>query len=161
MSEPLVKRTRTNRAKSGDFVRVPINEECWSCGRVVDDGTVAIYDIITMQERMVSEIVSSPILFRVPMMRFAFNGKEWLVVEHLPLEEELQAPAEFLAMRTWQNNKGKFYAVTMLSSKYMISYEQTKKLELLAIYEPVHVQQRLQLYIEGKPDPETELTRVK
>ncbi len=95
-------------------------------------------------------------------MTYSFNGKEWPVVGHLPLEEELLKPAEFLSVRTWQNTKGEFCGQTMTSKKdYLISFEHAKKLELFAAYDPIHVAQRLALHAEGKPDPQVELVRVK
>lgn len=108
----------------------------------------------------VDEIALRPILFRVPMMRFAFNGREWPVVGNRPLEEDLQQPAEFLAIRTHQNTRGKIYAITMTSKEYLVSYERAKDLELLSVYEPIHVAQRLELHARGETDPTVELLKL-
>ncbi len=93
-------------------------------------------------------------------MRYAFNGKTWPVVGHSPLEEALQRPQEFLSTGT-DRDKGEYFATIDATEHYPVGYDRAKELEILAVYDPIHVQERLALHAEGKPDPQVEMFRVR
>ena len=61
MVEKSVKRTK--RAKSGDVVRIPIDEIRWSYGQVTEDESVAVYNIITTEEVAVTTLITHPVLY--------------------------------------------------------------------------------------------------
>ena len=151
---------RTKRAKSGDVLRIPMDETRWSYGQVTEDQSVVVYNIITTEEVDISTVSTHPFLFRIHVMRSALNGKEWPVVGHLPLSEELQHPAEFLSMRS-DYDREKFYGTVDGSVHYPIPRERVNHLELLSVYEPIDVSERLFLHAQGKPDPSVEAMRIK
>ena len=150
---------RTKRAKDGDFVQIPIDEARWNYGRVAGR-TVAVYDIIASDEMPIEEINTHAVLFRVCVVKHAFNGRAWPVIGHLPLGEDLQRPQEFLSTRT-DRDKEKYCATIDGSEYHPSTYDHATELEINSVYDPEHVQERLALYAEGKPDPQVEMFRVR
>ncbi len=87
-SESLAVRKTTKRQKEriGDVVRIKLGDGFHSYARILEEGTFAFYDCRTRDDLPIDKIISSPVLFFVPVMRYAVARSIWEVIGNAPLE---------------------------------------------------------------------------
>lgn len=148
---------RIKRCKPGDFIRIDLDGK-WAYGRVFEN-VVGFYNLLSQQEDDLSFISHQDFLFKLPVMRNALDGKTWPVIGHNPIAQYEEEPVEFLSVRTNTDN-AEYFGTISGSDCYPISYEKAKTLELLAVYEPEHIVERLIDHFEGRKNPTAEMFRL-
>lgn len=150
---------RLKRAKPGDFLKITLENSLWSYGRVMNEGRMAFYDVITSEELAVDSITKFPIIFYAIMMRYTFNGRTWDIIGYLPLEDYLKKNPLFLHNQS-DIDSGEYIGTTDWEDRIPVDYETAKNLEILSIYEPVDAEERLNDHFTGRINIYAEMMRI-
>lgn len=101
-----------------------------------------------------SEVCSRPILFTIWVMKRALAS--WPVVEVVPLDAELAAPESFLK-RDLISGKVTVYTN---GQETPADLARVQHLEVAAVWDPEHVEDRLRDHYAGKPNKWVESLRA-
>jgi hypothetical protein len=126
--------------KKGDLLQIAVGVNNFF-GRVLEEPFVAFYEYKEADgEPSVDEIVARKIIFTIPTMKQAITQGRWKVIGNRPLSADLTAPIEtFLQDRI----TGKL-SILVGHVQRPASVEECLPLERAAVWEPEHVEDRLQ-----------------
>lgn len=140
---------KKQKSTSGDIVRVKIDETCHTYARVLNHSDLAFYDLVSEQEvEALNSIVSRPVLFRAIVNYRGVEGGLWPIIGNLPLEDSLQNSIYYLTDVTDPN----YFRICENGEIRDATVEECKGLEVHAIWDPVHIEQRLKDHYAGKPN---------
>lgn len=145
-------KSRRLRKKEGDVVRVPLPGGRSGYGRVLADPDFAFYALVEDQDPPLQKIVSSPVLFRVSVMRHAVASGRWPIIGNMPLEAKLQESARYFRQDAMT---GEFFIFSSDGKKWgerAATFEECRDLECLAVWEPEHVEGRIDDLLAGRPN---------
>jgi hypothetical protein len=144
------------RGKVGDVVKIDLGNENFGYGRILLTPLMAFYDFQSQKSILASEVIQFPVLFIVAVMHKAIKSEKWDLIGNFPLEEHF-------------NIEPKFFKQDIISKKFYI-YDDVKDipatrencigLERAAVWEAIHVENRLRNHFAGLPDPMTERLKV-
>lgn len=147
----MTRRRRTRRVV-GDVVSIPLDDGARvGFGLVLEDPLMAFFDLSTNtgQEPDVSEVVRSPVAFRIWVMRQPIVDGLW------PVLGRVEVPAE-LAVAPWFFKQdlisGKITITRTGSEKVVPAPGQAERLERAQVYSACHVVDRLQDHFAGRPN---------
>ena len=107
------------------------------------------YRTLKKDEYKIENILNSPILFKVPVFRYAINQGNWNCIGKKEVKAEDDIEPWFFK---YDSLAKKFYLYKNSTSEEIPStWEECKDLECAAIWEPHHVEERLLDYFEGRP----------
>lgn len=140
-------------AKVGDLIKIPFNDTKHTYGRILTDGSYAIYDCsCTSDIEDHNNIIKSDILFAAHVDIFAVKEGYWTVIKNIPLEDSLINfhPLYFNPVPTNPVNFN-FYQVYRDEIEKAIKSDwiKTGKIQLDGIYGRVHIEQRINDYYNG------------
>ena len=133
----------------GSVLKIDLGGGYHGYGRILEKASYAFYDIRTTDELQISEIISHRILFIVAVYNYAVNSGRWLKIgKPINLESNLLVlpnkyiqdvinPKEF---SIYEPNSG------VISSA---KKEDCIGLEVAAVWEAEHVEERLRNYFDG------------
>jgi hypothetical protein len=143
------------RRRVGDVVCIPLGDEQYGFGRVLQEPLFAFYDFRNTRVPPISKIVESRVIFKIWVMNHAVTSGRWPVVGSAPLEPELAIEPEFCkedpitgALTIYHQTKERPAAL-----------DECDKLEAAAVWEPHHVEGRLRDYFAGVPNATYEWLR--
>ncbi len=155
----MVKNIRFKR-KEGDIILIKLSDSSFGYGRVLIDPLVAFYDLNTSQPLLdIEQITAKNILFKVWVMKHAITSGRWEVIGNKSLEDALVSSPLFFK----QDILSKELSIYNLTTGQEIdaSYEECKNLERAAVWEPEHVEDRLEDLFEGKSNKWVESLKPK
>jgi len=144
----------------GDFLEMSLPNGKWGYARVLNNASYAIYDLMTDEAVEVSEIDRHDILFTLAVYKNAVTSGRWVVIGCLPLEESLmQLPIKFIQdeidpekFNLYNPNTG-----TISPAKK----QDCVGLERAAVWDPLHVEERIVDYFSNKPNNWCEEMKIK
>jgi hypothetical protein len=144
--------------KVGDILRINLGNGIFGYGRVLLDPLMAFYDIKTEENKIptIDDIVRSPILFRVWVMRSAIKSDNWEILGNIPVDTSLSIQPDFFK----QDPISKKFYIYRDAKDILVSREACIGLERAAVWEAAHVENRLRNYFMGVPDPMTERLKL-
>lgn len=134
------------RRRVGDIVKIPLAENSYCFGRVLQEPLMAFYDLLVSTVPDIGRISSSPILFKVWVMNKAITSGRWPVIGNADLDKEITSVPEFF----------KQDPVSKAFSKYSDGKEKPATqsdcigLERAAVWEAEHIEDRLRDYYAGR-----------
>lgn len=142
------------RVQPGDLIKIPYKEGMHTYGRIIVEGSYAIYDCPSAIENNDYEnIINSDILFIARVDVFAIKESYWTVVKNIPLEERLKNfyPRYFNPVPTNSANVN-FYEAYKSEIEEAIKKDwiKTGRMQLDGIHGRVHVESRINDYYESK-----------
>ena len=148
------------KRKVGDFLRIPLPNGKWGYGRVLDNASYAIYDLVNDKTTEISEIIKQGVLFILAAYKDAVTSERWIVIGHSPLEQALiRLPMKFIQDEL---NPEKFELYDPNTGKTTPAKKQDCiGLERAAVWEPFQVEERIVDHFSGKPNVWYEKMKVK
>jgi len=135
-----------NKIKPGDLIRIKINKE-YLFLRALAYEDFAFYDFKSKTKNVDSkEIISKEIVFKTFINTRSIEDGDWKVVDNIPLDENLK--------------NSKYYLTDAIDPNYFRIYNNGKitnstkekciGLEIHAIWDPIHIYERIKDYYLGK-----------
>lgn len=153
----MTKRHKHKRTE-GDFVRVDLGDGSHVYGRVLPEATFAFYDSHTTDDLPIEEIARREVLFQVAVMDHAVKSGRWPIVGHLPLETKFRKNIPRFMQDALQPEQFSIYDNGEIRPSTRL---ECVGLERAAVWEPSHVEDRLQDYYAGRPNKWVESLRMK
>jgi hypothetical protein len=159
-------KARENRAP-GRVVRINLGDGRCAYGRQLLSVSVEFYDRLGKagETASLSDVVASPVVFTVSVMDYAFRQHEgWDLLDVVPLPDEKRAAVERWAKKDvisgalsiyWEDHATGTYGETPAS------LEECEGLEIAAVWDPEHVEDRLRDHFDGRPNRWVESMRLK
>lgn len=152
-------RKRKIRLRVGDILKIDLGDGFFSFARVLREPMIAFYGLRVESIPDIETILSTPILFKVPVMNYAVTSGQWEVIGSRPLEPDLLTITYF-----WKYD--------VIAEKYSISNdvddkevpatkEECQGLERAAVWEPENVEDRLRDHFAGVPNIWVESLKLK
>lgn len=142
---------RRPRRVPGNFISIPDGDGGYYFGRELRGSVIAFYDLRSPDLLPLDVIAHAPILFKVPVMNYAFKpgqGK-WQYVGHAELEPNLLKPVEFFMQ---DRHTGEFSIYKEGGVIVPATADQIIGLECTAVWDPEHVESRLRDHYNGVPN---------
>ncbi len=137
--------TRRKNWDSGNIVEIALPSGGLTYGIVIESPRIAFFDRKFDSQPPVDVIVEAPIAFQIWVMKYAI-GKQWSVVGHADV------PSKIL-------NANRFFKQDAISGKFSIyqsgghempaTYSEIVDLERAAVWDPGHVESRLEDHYSG------------
>ena len=140
------------KEKEGDLIRIPISTTQHVYGRVLIDGTCAIYDFKSdKEEDNYDEVLNAPVLFTAWIHYYAINEANWKFVKNIPLEGALKGFWPRYFNTGVGDDRLGFYKVYKAEIEDAIKKDwiKTGKIQLDGIYHPNHLIDRINDYYDG------------
>ncbi len=134
---------------AGSFIRIKLDENRHTYGRVLEGALFAFYDAVTNEELSPAEIKAKPILFKIWVMNRAVTTGRWEIIGNEPLEKGLLEQPYFFKKDALNPEKLSLYHEGKESPATL---EQCKNLECAAVWDAEHVEDRLRDHYAGKPN---------
>lgn len=135
--------------RQGDIVKIPLDNNEWGFGRVLESPLMAFYDYKSIDIPPLEEIVSKPIAFKTWVMKYAITKGDFSVIGYIPLSPELLEPPLFF-MQDPLN--GKLSTTYDGGERWAATRSEIEGLERAAVSDPEHIVDRLNDHFAGLPD---------
>jgi immunity protein 26 of polymorphic toxin system len=136
---------------------VPLGDDTYGYGLVLKDPLFAFFDFrSTMPPPPVEEVVRKPVAFRVCVMRYVITKGLWPVIGHVDVPAQLLAEPEFFKQDPMT---GALSITKDGGDERPATLEECRRLECAAVWEAVHVADRLRDHFAGRPNKWYESTR--
>lgn len=147
------------RRKEGDIFIITLPDGSYGYGRVLVDPFYAFYDLKTKEPiNDLVKITSSKILFKLAVMKYAITSGGWKILGNIKLDEYLKEPPILFG----QSDVSNFFWLEYWDGTQQDStFEECMNLERAAVWEPEHVESRLEDYFAGRPNKWVESLRAK
>ncbi len=136
---------------AGSLVRIPLGASENAFARVLAQSQIAAYDYRDTGDQEpvdVAAVISAPVLFKITVMKSAFDSGRWPVVDQQALEPELASPVEYY-MKDKLNGKFSVYRGSDGNTRPS-TFEECEHLEAAAVWDPEHVEDRLRDHFAGR-----------
>ena len=149
---------KTQERTVGDIVRINLGDEFHTYARVLEEALFAFYDCRVREVVPVEQIISSPILFQIPVMNYAVKRGIWMVVGNVPLDNVLINPPPRFIQDALKKDVYKIYSK---GKAYPATREECIGLEREAVWDPAHVEDRLKDHYAGRKNKWVESLKIK
>ena len=139
----------------GSIFWVPVQGQCGICAHFLADGSFAFYDGLTSEEVVdLATLTAKPVLFRAHVMGLVHTqrARKWKRVGSCPIPNALQAPGIYCQSTITSRNfdaqepEYNYYRSVEGLEDVPITREECQALEPNAVWNPLHIQQRLRKY---------------
>ncbi|WNG21438.1 hypothetical protein F0U63_47110 [Cystobacter fuscus] len=138
------KRKRIRRVE-GAVVSIDLGDGTHGFGRVLERPLFAFYDLRGERIPPIEEIIAKPVLFKICVMDHAVTAGTWPVVGSSPLEPSMRESPFFFK----QDGPGRFWRYRS-GQETPASRSEIEGLERAAVWEPIHVVDRLKDHFAGR-----------
>lgn len=145
------------RRRVGDFLKVQFEPEWHTYARVLVNPLFAFYDARTKADLSLDQIQASPILFRIWVMKYAVTSGRWSVVGNRTVVGDLLKSPRFCK----QDPITKEIFTYRDTIEYPATIEQCAGLEVAAVWDPEHVEERLADHYARRPNKWVESLKMK
>lgn len=149
----------------GRVVRIPLDSDRCGYGRLLVTGAVAYYDRQGVPGEAVDllDLVQQPVAFTVSTYDWAFTRRSgWELLDVVTPNAE-ERNAQFRAVMRPPTGELLIYWSDPQTGKFgtmPASPADCEGLEILAVWEPTHVEERLRAHFDGLPDRHSEAIRA-
>ena len=159
-------KARANRAP-GRVVRIDLGEGRCAYGRQLLDPNVEFYDRAgtTGEDVDLLEVVASPVAFTISVMKYAFRRHGgWELLDVVPLTDEERAVVHRWAKQDPINRTLSIYWSDSVAGTYgetPATAQDCAGLEVAAVWDPGHIEDRLRDHFDGRPNKWVESIRLR
>jgi len=145
------------KCRAGDIVKIILEDGDFCFGHILEEPTVAFYDIKVADMPHIEEIIKLPILFSLWVSKSAVRSGKWEVIGHQKLDIDSDQPRSFFTQDPISKN---FFIYLYDDTEMPATKEQCEGLERAAVWDANHVEDRLRDYYKGVPNKWFESLRL-
>jgi hypothetical protein len=159
-------KARENRAP-GRVVRIDLGDRRCAYGRQLLGPSVEFYDRLGTAGEAVDllDVVSWPVAFTIWVMKYAFRRRDgWELLDVVPLTDEERAVVDRRAKQDPISRAFSIYWSDPVAGTFGETPATAQKcagLEVAAVWDPGHVEDRLRDHFDGRPNKWVESIRLK
>ena len=146
--------TPRKKLKAGDFIKIPFNEGIHTYGRILVEGSCAIYDCYSTTDRKdYDTVIGNKILFVTHVFISTINDGNWTIVKNILLDQALEGYYPRYFNPAPQNKENlNFYEVYKNEIEDAIAKDwiKTGRIQLDGVHQYFHIEQRIRDYYAGK-----------
>jgi hypothetical protein len=143
----------------GDIIRIDFDTGRHTYGQLLTDPCLAVYDLPSEQDVLdLAEVVGRPILFIVAVHDRAL-ARDWPIVGRTPPDTPLPAVPEYFMQDMF--NPASCKIIDVEGNIRPVSPEECAGLERAAVWEAVHIAERLRDHYAGRPNPHLESMKLR
>lgn len=146
------------KRRVGDVVMIPLPEEGYAYGRVLEEPLMAFYDLKSSTKLSVEEIIEVPVAFKIDVMNHAITEGTWPIIGKASLTDDLKEEPLFFKKDPITKQLSIYQDSTGIETPATAA--QCKGLECAAVWEPEHVVDRLVDHFAGRPNRWVESMRA-
>jgi len=141
----------------GNVVEIPMTGGKWCYGVVLSSPLIGFLNVRSDSRLTVEKVSDCTILFRIWVMKYAIGKNGWQIIGQLSLTDDMKQEPWFF----------KKDAITGKLTKYRhpeevpASPEECRRLECAAVWDPSHVESRLNDHFDGRPNKWVESLSLK
>ena len=140
----------------GQIVRIDLKDGTHAYGRVLKRPLFAFYDEMYRdnQEPSLGEIIALSIAFKIDVMDYVISKGIWPVIGRAPLTPDLEEVSAFFKQDAMNGALSIYQEIPELAPTYErpATYEECLGLEVAAVWDPHHVEDRLRDHFAGRPN---------
>lgn len=133
---------------AGDVLKIDLGNGSFAFARVLDFPLVLFYGIFAEKMLPLDQIVASKELFKIWVMKKAFLSRGWEVTGNSPLGVSLLESPVFFKI----DPVSKKFSLYQDGAEVPACRQQCEGLERAAVWDPMHVEDRLRDYFNGVPN---------
>lgn len=137
---------KRQKRRPGDFFAVPLPDGDYAFGRILNDA-MAFYDLKSKEIVDIEEILKANIIFKVWVTDYVITSGLYPIIGHKPLTEEEKNPLVFAKRDVLS---GQYYKYIEGGTMIPSSKEDLIGLELAAVWDHDHIEERLTSYFRGE-----------
>lgn len=142
-----IKKKRLRRVV-GDVIQIDLGIAKLAYCRVLENPLCAFYNCFAEKQPQLDIILSSPVLFRIWVSDPAFRNPKWEVIaKAIPLSDDLKTASLFFK----QDSISKKLYLYQGGQQRPANRQEVEGLERAAVWDDVHVEDRLRDYLAGRP----------
>lgn len=126
---------------------IPLGDGSYSYCRALTAPTAEFYDIRSKEVLDPASVVHAPVLFRIWVMSYAFTGRRWKRLGTVPL---LETEIGKIWWYFKQDDHGNCFRTRNGLEAVPVAYSEIEDLECAAVWDPVHVEDRLRDHFAGR-----------
>lgn len=143
------------KAKTGDFVQIPLGDGSFGYGKVLVEPEMAFLDIRTYDEEVDQEdLINAPILFRLWIMKYALQeNSPWHIIGNADLSDREAVKNKYFKKDKLNGKLSIYHSGDQYPDRFKewpATYEECVGLERAAVWDPEHVESRLLDHFEGR-----------
>jgi len=150
----MTERKKVVRLIEGQVLRIDLKDGTHAYARTLKRPLIAFYNGLYRdnQELPIDEIVALPIAFKIDVMNYVVTKGIWPVIGRVPLTPELKETPRFFKQDMMNGQLAIYQEVPDLAPSYErpATYEECLGLEVAAVWDPEHVEERLRDYFAGR-----------
>jgi hypothetical protein len=158
--QPLQFYMAIKKPREGSLLRIDLEDGMDAFARVLADAQVALYAVRVPHGAPVlpSDVYNAEVLVKLTVMKSALVSGAWTVIDHRALEPGLRSPVEYFIK---DELTGRFSVYRSSDGRIRPGgFRECKSLEAAAVWEAVHVEDRLRDHFAGRPNAWTESLRA-
>lgn len=149
-----IKKKKRVKLLEGQVLYIDLNDGTHAYGRVLEEPLIAFYDKPYQggQAPLIEEVVALPIAFKIWVMNYAVTKGIWPVIGHVPLTPDLKKTPLFFKQDAMNGQLAIYQSIPELAPTYErpATYEECLGLEVAAVWDPEHVEERLRDHFAGR-----------
>jgi len=134
------------RRVEGDIVAIPLEGGYWGFGRVLRDPLCAFYGLRVEEIPPIEQVVEKEILFKIWVMNHVFKDQRWESIGNIPLDDSLLEEPYFAKVDRYTGETFKYH----VDKEIPATKDELYGLERAAVWEPEHVEERLNDHFAGR-----------
>lgn len=144
---------KRRRRKEGQIVKILLGNHKFAVGIVLREPVISFFDKEFYEGDLIS-INNLPIAFTLMVMNDAVTSGRWEVVGNAEIPERLKAPPMFWKKDDISGHLSVYHEIESLAPHYERSAnpKECEELEAAAVWEAVHVEDRLRDHFLGQPN---------
>lgn len=146
--------------REGDVVQIPLPGGGVAFGRALPSPDLQFHAPIASTSASIDEILAAPVLFRVSVAKYATSTGRWPIIGSVPLDASLQAPVRYFREDALSGELFVFTADGKSWSEQPATLDECQGLERLAVWDPEHVESRIEDQLAGRPNKWVESLRL-
>jgi hypothetical protein len=150
--------SKEQKPLDGRVMAIPLSDGAYGYGRALTFPNAEFYDLRSTELLKPSQVVETAVLFRIWVMKYAFTGRRWKRIGHVPLQ-----PSE--TGKIWwyfkQDDDGNLYRTRTGLEEIPATWTEIQGFERAAVWDPEHIEDRLRDYFAGRPNKWVESLKAK
>lgn len=152
-------------AKPGDILSIPLADGWFGYCKVLCGVEIGFYDFRSATEISTEDLSGIDFLFRIWVMKYALKkSSTWKVIGNVLLTGEEARPSRFCKKDALSGALSIYQSAPAGGTAYTetpATFAECKDLECAAVWDPEHVESRLEDHFAGRPNIWVEYFRLK
>ncbi|WBY08217.1 Imm26 family immunity protein [Sphingomonas sp. 7/4-4] len=154
---------RRVKRKEGQVLKIKLQNGMFSLGISLKEPIISFFDRVYREDDLPQSVNNIPIAFSIMVMNSAITSGRWEVIYSSEIPDQLKSIPKFCKKDQVTGELSIYHEIVELAPHYErpASLEECKELEVAAVWEAEHVEDRLLDHFLGKPNIWVDQLRIR